>query len=50
MPASKTLEISLCCAYSPRSALSDDIKNDHVCDKVEKKSVSLLSHVEHGMF
>jgi hypothetical protein len=41
MPASKALEIFLVCTYSAKSALSDDVNDDFVCDKVEKK-ISLL--------
>jgi hypothetical protein len=38
MPASKALEISLVCTYSAKSALSNDVNDDFVRDKVEKKS------------
>ena len=42
MSASKALETLLVCTCSAQSALSNDINDDFVCDKVEKKSVSLL--------
>jgi hypothetical protein len=38
MPASKALRILLVCAYSAKSALSNDVNNDFVRDKAEKKS------------
>ena len=37
MPASKVLETLLVCTCSAQSALSNDINDDFVCDKVEKK-------------
>lgn len=37
MPASKVLETLLVCTCSAQSALPNDINDDFVCDKVEKK-------------
>ena len=41
MPASKMLETLLVCTCSAQSALSDDVNDDFICDKVEKSPVSL---------
>ena len=41
MPASKVLETLLVCTCSAQSALSNDINDDFVCDKVERKKVLL---------
>jgi hypothetical protein len=38
MPASRALVILIGCAQFARSALSDDVNDDPVLDKVEKKS------------
>jgi hypothetical protein len=37
-PASMVLEVLLVCTQLGKSALSDDVNDDSVCDKVEKKS------------
>jgi hypothetical protein len=54
MPTSKVLETSLVCTCSAQSALSGGIKDDFVCDKIEKKasggnsalSLSLVSWID----
>ena len=38
MPASKALETLLVCTCLAQSALSNNVNDDFVCDKVEKKS------------
>ena len=45
MPASKVLETLLVCTCSAQSALSNDINDDFVCDKVEKKSCCVRRRV-----
>jgi hypothetical protein len=37
-PASKVVEVLLVCTQLAESALSDDVNDDSICDKVEKKS------------
>lgn len=45
MPASKALETLLVCTCLAQSALSNNVNDDFVCDKVEKKSPTSLRSI-----